>query len=327
MNSYRLKSFLLTALFITPFSVVASPVAQALIENMSEQARQLNYHGLFTYERGQQSSSYKIYHKVDKGFEKQRLLFLDGPEMEIINAGHDLSCVHPGSSNIHHRAEIGSAFQFNRNMAAIWQYYSAQLIGEERLAGRQAIRIDLSPLDESRYPYVFYVDKKTGLMLKMLILDHQKTPLERFHYVDISYGQVSDADLQPTVAHYTQIKHGDKPAAIKTAASKLVLSWVPRGFKRETMPMHPWTTKQTPSKRANMHSYMYSDGLSSFSVFIESIDSLQLSDTRGLRKRMGSTSAISHVYQDRHQAYMVTVIGEIPMMTANQIALAVRAKT
>ena len=46
----------------------------------------------------------QVFHMVDNGLEKQRLVFLDGESLEIVNDGHSLNCIHPGEKAIHGEA-------------------------------------------------------------------------------------------------------------------------------------------------------------------------------------------------------------------------------
>lgn len=66
--------------------------------------------------------------------------------------------------------------------------------------------------------------------------------------------------------------------------------------------------------------YMYSDGLSAFSVFVEPASADVKNDTS---TQAGSTSVVSHYREVNGHMFLVTVVGEIPIMTARQIALSV----
>lgn len=294
--------------------------AQKLVEKMSERAKTLSYKGYFAYDRGQSSSSYYLVHLANKDADKQRLVFLDGAPLEIINNGHSFTCIHPGDIGMHsnHGGDVDSFLKLNKSLASVWKNYDAEVTGENRVADRNVMRVELTPKDSHRYPFVFFIDSQTGLMLKMLILDHKGRPLERFHYVMIDYENVTENDLKPGIKNYSSVKHSETDHRISNKSETIPwkLTWIPSGFERDRTSMESWHKTEH-----NESSYMFSDGLSAFSVFVEQTDQVAKS---GTSKRMGSTSAISHYITAGSKVYLVTVIGEIPLIAAKQIAMSVR---
>jgi sigma-E factor negative regulatory protein RseB len=68
---------------------------------------------------------------------------------------------------------------------------------------------------------------------------------------------------------------------------------------------------------------MYDDGLARFSVFLESTDGASVTETR---TQLGPTVAVSRRLNTVDGEVMVTVVGEIPIGTAERIALSVRSE-
>lgn len=295
--------------------------AEKMIEQMANSAKTLDYKGYFTYERGMQSASYKIVHQLKGDQEKQRLVFLDGEPLEIINDGHSLKCIHAGEggAKASHTESLNTLFKLNRPLSDIWNYYRAELAGKARVAGRAVVQINLLPKDQHRYPYMFYVDQETGLMLKMLVLGHKGRLLERFRYVAIDYTKVEDADLVPQIKDYTVVDHSDPKAdkQLQKAVPHWQLKWMPDGFRQENPQM---AVSKSGGKQHD--ALMYSDGLSAFSVFIEEVE---VPASQGTSDRIGSTSVVSRYVQlNNKKVYQITVIGEIPVSTAQQLVAAVR---
>ncbi len=298
--------------------------AQMLIEQMGARAKALNYKGYFTFERGSQSTSYFIAHRVDDGEQSQRLFFMDGPEREVIMDGHQVNCLHPGDkSKRPSQNDVQSLISLSQPKAGLWDFYEAELIGNARIADRDTNKVLLKPKDGHRYPFVFFIDSETGLMLKMLILDQQGFPLERFHYVTIDFDSVTKKDVSPTLGQSQLIEHAkaDTDVAQKdtNTAKDWQLRWVPDGFREEPAVI------DVPVGAQHQESHMYTDGLSAFTLFIEPV--AQDAETQGTSKQLGSTSAVSHFVNVGDQVYIVTVIGEIPVTTARQIATSVRPKS
>jgi len=67
---------------------------------------------------------------------------------------------------------------------------------------------------------------------------------------------------------------------------------------------------------------MYDDGLSRFSVFLEPLNGASVTDARA---QLGPTVAVSRHLTTPGGDIMVTVVGEIPIGTAERIALSMRA--
>lgn len=294
--------------------------AQELVEKMSISAKTLSYKGYFSYERGQQSASYKIIHWVSGDIEKQRLVFLDGKPSEIINDGHSLQCIHAG--DVHTPGEE-TAIHANpvdvlpASLDSVWENYQVEITGSTRIADRNVTRIYLNPKDNNRYAFVFFVDDESGLMLKMVILNSQGQALERFHFVMVEYNNVSESDLIPQIKDFRVVNHAvDSINDNRPSKNAWDLTWIPKGFREEKAQMN-----DVRGSLEGRQVYMFSDGLSAFSVFAEPFAGIVPGDTS---TQMGSTSAVSHYAQFAGKMFLVTVVGEIPIMTAKQIALSMR---
>ncbi len=294
--------------------------AQDLVVKMSRSAKTLSYKGYFSYERGKQSTSYKIVHWVHDDIEKQRLVFLDGKPFEIINDGHSVQCIHAGDvqdANAIHSVSANPVAVLSTSLASIWENYNVEIAGTTRIADRQVTRVQLTPKDQHRYPFVFFVDDETGLMLKMIILNSQQQPLERFHFVTVEYSGVTESDLIPQIKDYKIANHVNPLTETHNANEKVWdIKWRPKGFVQEKSKMMNWGVDVV-----DQQVYMFSDGLSAFSIFVEPFEGEVKGD---ISSQVGSTSAISHYVQFSGKMFLVTVVGEIPIMTAKQIALSMR---
>ena len=58
------------------------------------------------------------------------------------------------------------------------EHYKFNILGEYRVAGRQAYKIQAMPLDKLRYGYQFGVDQQSGLMLQSTLFNQSGQPLE-----------------------------------------------------------------------------------------------------------------------------------------------------
>ncbi|MNH46404.1 Sigma factor AlgU regulatory protein MucB precursor [compost metagenome] len=71
-----------------------------------------------------------------------------------------------------------------------------------------------------------------------------------------------------------------------------------------------------------MSSLLYSDGLARFSVFLEPLHGAVVEDARS---QLGPTVMVSKRVSTADGDVMVTVVGEIPLGTAERVALSMRA--
>ena len=87
------------------------------------------------------------------------------------------------------------------------------------------------------------------------------------------------------------------------------VSWLPQGY-----------MKINGQQRQGEHVMVYSDGLATFSVFVESVGKGAMPEGAS---QVGATIAYSLERNIKGHDYHVTVVGEIPAMTAMNIAKSV----
>ena len=76
--------------------------------------------------------------------------------------------------------------------------------------------------------------------------------------------------------------------------------------------------RRTPSSLKAVNNMMYSDGVASFSVYVESMPS---AGAGNLVSQIGATAVVTHLASGpQDEKHLVTVVGEVPMATAQRIA-------
>jgi negative regulator of sigma E activity len=81
------------ALLLAGAAAFADDSAQELLRNMHDATRELNYDGVFVYQRGDQIDSMRLIHKFADGTETERLISLSGPAREVIRDGTQVTCL------------------------------------------------------------------------------------------------------------------------------------------------------------------------------------------------------------------------------------------
>ena len=187
--------------------------------------------------------------------------------------------------------------------------------GEDRVAGRPVRVVDIKPRDDFRYGYRLWLDQETALLLKSELLDADGAALEQIIYTSISLPkEIPDKLLEPatTASDFTWHTPGDVRPANEAAQSEWETRWLPAGFSMRHHEQNPMPNRTKPVRHM-----LFSDGLASFSLYIERL----ASDTdrfRGL-SRMGAMNAFGTIIDD----YQVTVVGEVPTVTVSRVGRAI----
>lgn len=313
MRAIPLLTLLLSSWFALP---AHADEAQDWLTRLGRAEQQQSFQGTFIYERNGSFSTHDIWHLVQNGQVRERLLQLDGSAQEVVRVDGHAQCVSgtlvAGVGN----TRDGSSRSLNPQK--LNQFYELAVIGKSRVAGRNAVIVSITPLDHYRHGFELHLDRETGLPLKSLLLSEQGQLLERFQFVRLNTSVApTDRDLQPS-SECTPVAIVNGKAARTPASNAWHLDWLPPGFE-----LTGNTSRKDPQTQATLDSLMYDDGLARFSVFLESTDGASVSQTR---TQLGPTVAVSRHLNTVDGEVMVTVVGEIPIGTAERVALSVRGE-
>ncbi|MNF83783.1 Sigma factor AlgU regulatory protein MucB precursor [compost metagenome] len=311
MRAIPLLSLLLSGWFIVP---AQAGEAQDWLTRLGQAEQQQSFQGTFVYERNGSFSTHNIWHRVQEGKVLERLLQLDGSAQEVVRIDGRTQCVSGSLVAGLGDAPDTSARALDSQKLKNW--YDLAVIGKSRVAGRPAVIVALTPRDQHRYGFELHLDRETGLPLKSLLLNEKGQLLERFQFTRLDTADVpTDHDLQATAECKPVVLEGDKASAVKTAQD-WHSDWLPPGFELTASGAH-----KDPQTKAQVSSLMYDDGLARFSVFLEPLNGAAVTDTR---TQLGPTVAVSRRLTTPKGEIMVTVVGEIPIGTAERIALSMR---
>ncbi|KPZ10883.1 Sigma E regulatory protein, MucB/RseB [Pseudomonas amygdali pv. ulmi] len=288
--------------------------AQDAINRLAKVDQQQSYQGTFVYERNGSFSTHRIWHRIADGHVQERLLQLDGSAQEVLRVDGLTQCVSGTlEAGVANPAD-SSARAFDVKRLSAW--YDIKIVGKSRVAGRQATIVALSPKDQHRYGLELHLDNETGLVLKSLLLSEKRQLLERFQFTDLDTAGVLSEQMLDTSADC-------KPVSVLKAKPEPSISsvawhsdWLPPGFEVSSSGV-----RKDSSTQSSVTHLMYGDGLARFSVFIEAVKGGASSD---IRTQLGPTVAVSRRLTTPQGDMMVTVVGEIPMGTAERIALSMR---
>ncbi|ASK33486.1 MucB/RseB C-terminal domain-containing protein [Alloalcanivorax mobilis] len=301
---------------VTPLAFAAASPAQTLLAEMAQASKGLDYQGRFLYQFGAEVSTMEVRHAVFDGEEYQRLTHLDGRLVEVLRLGDELVALHPNGTLTRITDGGTDLLTFrDRLSSSIPDQYNVLVDGDGRVAGRAATRMRVAPLDNHRYGYRLWIDDESYLMLKSEMVDAGGMALERVEFVTLNLDPaLNRADFQvPKVLSERALEN--VPAS-QSDRVRVQASWLPGGFEAVD---RDW--RRVGEQRAPVAAQSFSDGLATFTVFVEAVDTEQVEE--GV-SRVGPTVAISRHLDVAGQSYLVSLIGEIPQPTAERVMQAVR---
>ncbi len=284
----------------------------ALLKRASKALQETNYKGRLTYEFGSALETLEVVHAVRDGIEVERIQHLNGIEREFVRSGRSKDCVTVGSYLL--RGGLAASETGTIGLSHSYHFY---IHSDERYAGRPAAVIQLVPKDDFRYGMTLAIDKASGIPLMSLITSDARNALERFQFVHLDADlTLSEMDLTPTNDWFGELD-GAKTQCHDQSVNKDTVwtpGWLPAGF----------LMSQAGPDSEHGEVLTFSDGLSSFSLFIRAVDH-EDSVRQGVARR-GATLAVMSLASYQNKPYSVILVGEIPMITAEKVVASLQRR-
>jgi sigma-E factor negative regulatory protein RseB len=302
---------------LSPAHATENDEAITMLERMTEAAKELTYEGVFAYQSGKNLQSIRIYHRADARGELERLISLNGAAREVIRSNDMVTCINPEGRQVNvSRRPLGRGFPSDlpRRLSSATPFYDVELGDMDRIAGRKAQELVIKPLDQYRYGYRLWVDADTHLLLKSELVGNDGDVLETFAFSSLNTDvHIPEHKFQPQMSGEEMTWHRsepEKPLNIATQSQQSVwrAQWLPEGFAQVA-----YQTRLRASNGADVEQRVYSDGLSSVSVFIEKIRA------RHNHLHGGSHVGAINAFGTVMHAHFVTVVGEVPAQTVEKI--------
>lgn len=229
-------------------------------------------------------------HRIQDGIRQQVVQYLDGPSVSIERRSPvgRLAWTEENSNG-----ELPSPARWADHLE---RYYSIDLENDARVAGREAVKLIFEPHDQWRFSHEWWLDRDTGLLLKHALIDHQGRVIETFQITQLQSPQ-----------KYTGVVRIDGPRVVLSTPWQV--TWLPEGF----------VTQPVNFTGGDLHQRVYSDGLATVSIFVESLsddDSTALQ--QGVQQLGVSAVAIDH-YVTEEGRWQLVAIGELPVATLQRI--------
>ena len=284
------------------------------LAKMHHAAHLLNYDGTFVYGQGNELTSMQIFHSVDKKGEFERLISLDGSGREVIRSGDTVTCILPDKNSVvvdKSRPDTEFPPTFPLKIDRLLKTYSFHFAENGMVAGQVAKQLIIRPRDQYRYGHALWIDTETGLLLKDHLIGNDGKIVEQFMFTQINYPDaIKRSHLLSNSKNKEFTWYEAKDFEKKSIIHKM--NWkatkLPAGFTAGVKRHHKMTMTAMPVEHL-----MYSDGLSSISIFVEK----QMQHSKNLMG--GSTMGAVNAYGRSVGKYHVTVVGEVPQVTVKMI--------
>ena len=281
---------------------------------MTSAVEDLSYRGTFVHLLGDEVETLQIIHRNDDGRISERIVSMDGVGREIIRNEDEIYCILPDRQIVlfDNRREVSplvsSLPSYSEDDLA--RSYEIALLHTERVVERDAQVVAIHPRDEFRYGYRLWLDSDTAMPLKSQLRDGQGRTVEQMAFTQIDIGgEIPPSALEPTIdaQGFEVIMPPDN--AVAESASQWRATRLPDGFQLSVATLTRMAGSENPVEHL-----VYSDGLATVSVFVESPDSE--TEVAGGLSRIGSTNAFSFEFSGRQ----ITAVGEVPAVTVESIA-------
>jgi sigma-E factor negative regulatory protein RseB len=301
---------------------VAADSARQWLDGMSTAMKALDYDGTFVYQHGGKLEAMRIIHRVDDGGQRERLVSLTGSAREVLRDGRSVTCILPDNKSV----MVGQSRPpqpfpvVPEDLGAISRYYQLEDEGEERMIGYLARVIAVTPKDEFRYGYRFWIDRDSRMLLKSDLTGVDGKPVEQVMFTTLEIGiDIPAADLQPSLTgegytwlRQTEIRKAPDAANGKPGwtATQLPAGFMPTDFQRSRM----------REQGGDAEHMVYSDGMATVSVYVEEA-------TPGVVAFTGlSSMGAMNAYGIQIDGFQITVVGEVPPATVRMIATSVERR-
>ncbi|MBS3803099.1 MAG: MucB/RseB C-terminal domain-containing protein [Oleiphilaceae bacterium] len=288
-----------------------SATAEGWLQRLGPAMTLTTYQGVFVYARGELAHTMQIAHRYHNGQIEERLTQQDGASGEFLRKGDEVLCVLPDQGSVRLEEVVPSgvfAQPLSEHPMPDPRWYKASVMGNDRVAGYDAVKIALDARDRHRHSHRLWLEKDTGLLLKSHSLSATGKVLDRFQFTSLNImDSLPDSEfiLQQRDGEVAYRSLGDAPAA-GSRLENWRLGWRPDGF-------GPAASPRTGGGQA----VAFSDGLATFSVFVESTGDIVM--PAGV-SRIGATTAYMRHSELADASFLITVVGEVPPATAMRIA-------
>jgi sigma-E factor negative regulatory protein RseB len=290
----------------------------AWLQRASQAARQASYEGIYVHINGERTATIKVTHVNAGGEEHERIEPLDDASLDIVRRNDETLCRFPDDKTVRLDPRIANRFFPNilgASAEAVATSYDVKLGTVERVLGYDCQWIRLDPQDGLRFPQRICSERSTGLIVRARTLNTQQQVIEQYTFTDLKLGpQVVRSDLKSIFRarnRQWQSEGKMRDEAVSTDSGWAVQR-LPAGFQKIAE-----LRRNMPGRPAPVSQMVYTDGLATLSIFVEP------NATPPRAAEAASEDGTTAFFVRPVGDHVVSVLGEIPPATAQQIARSV----
>jgi sigma-E factor negative regulatory protein RseB len=290
----------------------------SLLQRASQAGRAASYEGVYVHSNGDRTATIRVTHVNASGEEHERIEPLDDASLEIVRRNDETFCRFPDAKTVRLDPRITNRF-FPRILSAsaeaIATSYEVSLGKTERVLGFECQWIRLDPRDGARYTQRICSELNSGLILRAKTLNEQRHVIEQYTFTELRLGpQVGRTDLRSIFRARNRqwISDGQVRDEAVSADSGWHAARIPAGFQKVAE-----LRRTMPGRSQPVAQMIFSDGLVSLSIFIE--PNPAPSRAAEASSEDGTTAFFVRPVGD----HLVSVLGEVPAATAQQVARSV----
>ena len=287
-------------------------------------ASSLSYQGTMTVGANGSVSSSRMVHICDGRHRYERVEALDGRPRVQLRHNDQLLTLWPDNKQA--RSESRDPVAEFPSLApgpalALDNYEPAPWL-RDRIAGHEADVLLLKPRDKLRYAQRLWADRETGLLLRSDVIGPAGEVLESSAFTEVQIGSKAPADLvlgpMRRLDGYKLVRAPSERTQIE--AEGWVIGRPVPGFALVSCSKRPLMDADPQAKPVQVLQSVFSDGLTQVSVFIEPFD------PQRHKQAMGTSMGATHTLSSRQGDWWFTVVGEVPMTTAQQFSAALERR-
>jgi sigma-E factor negative regulatory protein RseB len=290
----------------------------AWLQRAAQAARGTSYAGTFVHTNGDRTSTVRITHSFVGNDEHERIEPLDGPAYEIVRKNDEMFCHFPDAKTVRLDRRVTARFfpsVLSGSAAAVAASYELKLGPTERVLGQECRWIRLEPRDSMRHGQALCSEVSTGLVLRARTFNQARQPVEHYTFTELRIGpQATRGDVKSIFE--ARVKRWMSDSQPREETRTMDTGWAvtnaPAGFHKIAE-----LQRSLPGRQHPVSQLIYSDGLASVSVFVE--PNKGPSRSAEASNEDGATTFFVRPMGET----LVSVLGEVPLATAQQVARSV----
>lgn len=281
------------------------------LQRLARQTDTLNYEVSFVLNiPGKDAQPFLWRHAtMDEDTKIEQLSLLNGPGFENIRVNDVVSVFQPGYPPF---SMYGNAIDgpipdaLLHDPQKLQKSYQFLLVGRNRISGRSAQQIRITSIDKTRYGYNLWLDEETGMLLKLNMHGLDGKLLQQI--------QVTQLRIDDRVTDvFSQLQKDNLPRVIDVInppqrKHEWRVAFLPVGMKPVKQDIHQLAITGQVAEYS-----LYSDGLVNVSVYIQAA-------TGVFQEDVNLSNGANTVHSRTDGKVQVTVVGDIPLVTAQRMA-------